>query len=89
MKRRFQGLHQADQSVATDVPDGVFLVQVQRLQYRWYLWSFFEASRQDSYDGCAFYDVFGTGIQLRSFSRPQRRAVITSQHALRLRTQLW
>jgi hypothetical protein len=36
MKRRFQGLHQADQSVATDVPDGVFLVRVQRLQYRWH-----------------------------------------------------
>jgi hypothetical protein len=36
MKRRFQGLHQADQSVATYVPDGVFLVRVQRLQYRWH-----------------------------------------------------
>jgi len=36
MKRRFQGLHQADQSAASDIPDGLFLVRVQRIQYRWH-----------------------------------------------------
>ena len=36
MKRRFQGLHQADQSAASDIPDGLFLVRVQRAQYRWH-----------------------------------------------------
>jgi hypothetical protein len=36
MKRRFQGLHQADQSAPCDVPDGLFLVRVQRAQYRWH-----------------------------------------------------
>ena len=36
MKRRFQGLHQADQSAACDIPDGLFLVRVQRAQYRWH-----------------------------------------------------
>jgi hypothetical protein len=36
MKRRFQGLHQADRSAASDVPDGLFLVRVQRAQYRWH-----------------------------------------------------
>ena len=36
MKRSFQGLHQADQSAASDIPDGLFLVRVQRAQYRWH-----------------------------------------------------
>jgi hypothetical protein len=36
MKRRFQGLHQADQSATSDIPDGLFLVRVQRAQYRWH-----------------------------------------------------
>ena len=36
MRRRFQGLHQADQSVPSDIPDGLFLVRVQRAQYRWH-----------------------------------------------------
>jgi hypothetical protein len=36
MKRRFQGLHQADQSATNDIPDGLFLVRVQRAQYRWH-----------------------------------------------------
>jgi len=36
MKQRFQGLHQADQSAASDIPDGLFLVRVQRAQYRWH-----------------------------------------------------
>ena len=35
MRRRFQGLHQADQSVPGEIPDGLFLVRVQRAQYRW------------------------------------------------------
>ena len=34
MKRRFQGLHQADQSAGCDIPDGLFLVQLQGAQYR-------------------------------------------------------
>jgi hypothetical protein len=36
MKRRFQGLHQADLSATSDIPDGLFLVRVQRAQYRWH-----------------------------------------------------
>ena len=36
MKRRFQGLHQADQSAVSDIPDGLLLVRVQRAQYRWH-----------------------------------------------------
>ena len=34
MKRRFPGLHQAAQPAET--PDGVYLVRVQRAQYRWH-----------------------------------------------------
>ncbi len=34
MKRRFPGLHQAAQPA--EVPDGVYLVRVQRTQYRWH-----------------------------------------------------
>lgn len=33
MKRRFPGLHQATQPA--EVPDGVYLVRVDRAQYRW------------------------------------------------------
>jgi hypothetical protein len=36
MRRRFQGLHQADQSAASDIPDGLLLVRVHRAQYRWH-----------------------------------------------------
>jgi hypothetical protein len=36
MRRRFQGLHQADASTASEVPDGLYLVQVTRAQYRWH-----------------------------------------------------
>lgn len=35
MRRRFQGLHQADQTAANDISDGLFLVCVHRAQYRW------------------------------------------------------
>ena len=34
MKRRFPGLHQATQ--AAEVADGLYLVRVQRAQYRWH-----------------------------------------------------
>src|SRR5438105_6632152 len=34
MKRRFPGLHQAAQPA--DIPDGMYLVRVQRAQYRWH-----------------------------------------------------
>ncbi len=34
MKRRFPGLHQAAQPA--EVPDGMYLVRVQRAQYRWH-----------------------------------------------------
>ena len=34
MKRRFPGLNQAAQPA--EVPDGVYLVRVQRVQYRWH-----------------------------------------------------
>ena len=36
MRRRFQGLHQADQSASADIPGGCFLVRVNRAQYRWH-----------------------------------------------------
>src|SRR2546426_4314036 len=36
MKRRIQGLHDADPSAADEVPDGQFLVRVERAQYRWH-----------------------------------------------------
>ncbi len=36
MKRRFQGLHQADPSAVSDIPDGLFLVRVLHAQYRWH-----------------------------------------------------
>jgi len=34
VKRRFPGLHQAAQPA--EIPDGVYLVQVRRAQYRWH-----------------------------------------------------
>ena len=34
MKRQITGLHAADRSAADQVPDGVFLVRVQRVQFR-------------------------------------------------------
>ena len=34
MKRRFPGLHQAAQP--SEIPDGIYLVRVQRAQYRWH-----------------------------------------------------
>ena len=36
MKRRFQGLHEADPSARNEVPEGLFLVRVARTQYRWH-----------------------------------------------------
>jgi hypothetical protein len=36
MKRRFQGLNATIGSSADDIPDGVFLVRVDRAQYRWH-----------------------------------------------------
>ncbi len=36
MKRRIQGLHEADRSAADELPDGLFLVRIQRAQYRWH-----------------------------------------------------
>jgi hypothetical protein len=35
VKRRIQGLHDADRSVADSISDGLFLVWVDRAQYRW------------------------------------------------------
>jgi hypothetical protein len=35
VKRRIQGLHEADLSSASDVRDGMLLVRVERTQYRW------------------------------------------------------
>ena len=34
MKRQITGLHAADRSAADQIPDGVFLVRVQRVQFR-------------------------------------------------------
>jgi hypothetical protein len=36
MKRHFQGLHEADRSAASAIPDGLYLVRVRRSQYRWH-----------------------------------------------------
>jgi len=36
MKRRIQGLDETDPSAAGEVPDGLFLVRVERAQYRWH-----------------------------------------------------
>jgi len=35
MRRRIEGLHDADQCSAGVFPDGLFLVRVERAQYRW------------------------------------------------------
>ena len=35
MKRHIQGLHEADQSAASQVRDGLFLVRVERAFHRW------------------------------------------------------
>jgi hypothetical protein len=35
MRRRIEGLHDADQSSAGVFPDGLLLVRVERAQYRW------------------------------------------------------
>ena len=35
MRRCIEGLHNADQSSAGVFPDGLFLVRVERAQYRW------------------------------------------------------
>ena len=35
MRRHIQGLHEADQSVASQVRDGLLLVRVERAQHRW------------------------------------------------------
>ena len=36
MRRRIQGLHDADRSAADSIADGLFLVRVDRAQYRWH-----------------------------------------------------
>ena len=36
MKRYISGLHQANESSTEGVPDGLFLVRVERAQYRWH-----------------------------------------------------
>jgi len=35
MRRRIQGLHEANAAAPTGLPDGLFLVRVQRVQHRW------------------------------------------------------
>jgi hypothetical protein len=36
LRRRIQGLHEADRSAPNEVPDGLYLVRVTRVQYRWH-----------------------------------------------------
>jgi hypothetical protein len=36
VKRRIQGLHEADRSAAKELPDALYLVRVTRAQYRWH-----------------------------------------------------
>jgi hypothetical protein len=45
MKRRFEGLGEAAQSSSDEVPDGLFLVRVERVQYRWHAQKPFYALR--------------------------------------------
>lgn len=35
MRRRIQGLHESDPSAVENVPDGLFLVRVEKAQHRW------------------------------------------------------
>jgi hypothetical protein len=37
MKRRFEGLREAARSSSDEIPDGLFLVRVERVQYRWHV----------------------------------------------------
>jgi hypothetical protein len=36
MTRRFQGLNQTAQTVSGELPDGLYLVRVEKAQYRWH-----------------------------------------------------
>ena len=36
MRRHIQGLREADRSASNEIPDGLFLVRVERTQYRWH-----------------------------------------------------
>jgi hypothetical protein len=36
LRRRIQGLHEADRSAPNEVPDGLYLVRVTRVQYGWH-----------------------------------------------------
>ena len=36
MRRRIAGSHEADQSAADEVPDGMYLVRVDKVHYRWH-----------------------------------------------------
>ena len=36
MKRRFEGLREAARSSSDEIPDGLFLVRIERVQYRWH-----------------------------------------------------
>ena len=45
MKRRIDGLREAAQSAENEVPDGVLLVRVERVQYRWHAQKPFYALR--------------------------------------------
>ena len=45
MKRRLEGLREATRSSSDEVPDGLFLVRVERLQYRWHAQKSFYALR--------------------------------------------
>jgi hypothetical protein len=35
VRRRIQGLHEADESATSQVPDGLLLVRIERAQHRW------------------------------------------------------
>ena len=57
MKRQITGLNAADRCAADQVPDGVFLVRVQRVQFRRQIGQFVQAPvrRADRwYNGCVF-----------------------------------
>jgi hypothetical protein len=45
MKRRFKGLREAARSSSDEIPDGLFLARVERVQYRWHAQKPFYALR--------------------------------------------
>jgi hypothetical protein len=54
MRRYFESLRPANVSAIRWVPDGLFLVRVDRAQYRWHKQKFIRRQRYQSYQGSPF-----------------------------------